>query len=182
MASSSYPTAIAHVLASEGGYCNHPADPGGPTNFGITLADARHYWKQNATASDVKTISIDTAKQIFRAHYWNAMSCDALPAGVDYCVFDYGVNSGVYRAARVIQRLVGVTQDGVIGPATIAATIKADDPTDLISSICAERMAFLKSLRTWRTFGRGWAARVAEVRATSMRLATVAPVGKGIAA
>lgn len=181
MTASSYPIAIAHVLASEGGYVNHKDDPGGPTNFGVTLADARHYWKSNATAADVKAMPLDAAKQIYRAHYWNAMSCDALPAGVDYCVFDYGVNSGVGRSARVLQKLVKVTRDGVIGPQTIAAADKAD-PATLVDAICDERMAFLKSLKIWRTFGKGWSARVAEVRATSLRLAAAAPHGKGKAA
>lgn len=181
MSASSYSTAIAHVLASEGGYVNHPADPGGPTNYGITLADARHYWKANATAADVKVMSLDLAKQIYRAHYWNAMSCDALPAGVDYCVFDYGVNSGVARSARVLQRLVKVPQDGVIGPQTLAAVGKLD-PAGLIHLICEERLTFLRSLKTWRTFGKGWSARVTEVRASSLRLAAAAPHGKGKAA
>lgn len=181
MAASSYQTAIAHVLASEGGYVNHPDDPGGPTNLGITLADARHYWKPNATAADVKAMSIDIAKQIYRAHYWNALSCDSLPAGVDYCVFDYGVNSGVARSARVMQRLLRVEADGVVGPQTVAAANKADS-SKLVNLICDERMAFLKSLKTWRVFGKGWSARVAEVRATSLRLAAAAPHGKGKAA
>jgi lysozyme family protein len=181
MSASSYQTAILHVLASEGGYVNHPADPGGPTNWGITLADARHYWKTNATASDVRVMSLDVAKQIYRAHYWNSMSCDGLPAGVDYCVFDYGVNSGVGRSARVLQKLVKVPQDGVIGPQTLAAAGEID-PAKLVNSICAERLAFLKALPTWRTFGKGWSARVAEVRATSLRLAAAAPHGKGKAA
>jgi lysozyme family protein len=181
MTSSSYLIAIAHVLASEGGYVNHKDDPGGPTNFGITLADARHYWKADATAADVRSMSLDIAKQIYRAHYWNVMSCDALPAGVDYCVFDYGVNSGVGRSASILQKLLKVPRDGVIGPQTIAAANEAD-PASLVEAICNERMAFLKSLRIWRTFGRGWSARVAEVRATSLRLAAAAPHGKGKAA
>lgn len=180
MAASSYSTAIAHVLANEGGYTNHPADPGGPTNFGITLADARHYWKANATASDVKAMSLDIAKQIYRAHYWNALSCDLLPAGVDYCVFDYGVNSGVSRSAKVLQRILKVEADGVIGPQTIAATNKVD-PANLVGAICNERLAFLRSLRTWRVFGRGWSARVTEIKATSLRLALAAPRAKAFA-
>ena len=178
MTASSYATVIAHVLASEGGYVDHPADPGGATNFGITIADARHYWKPGATKADMRAMTVDVAKQIYRAHYWNAMCCDALPAGVDYCVFDYGVNSGVSRSAKALQQIVGVPRDGVIGPQTVSATSNAD-PSKIISSICAERLSFLKSLTTWRTFGKGWSARVAEVRATSLRLAADAPVGKG---
>jgi lysozyme family protein len=98
MSADSYPEAIRRLLASEGGYVNHPSDPGGPTNFGITLADYRRYVKPDAGAADVRTMQVDEAKAIYRAKYWGAMRCDALPAGVDYCVFDYAVNSA--RAAR----------------------------------------------------------------------------------
>jgi len=165
-----YEEALARVFAHEGGYSNHPDDPGGPTNFGITLADYRRYVKPDATAADVRAMRIDEAKTIYRARYWDALRCDELPAGVDYAVFDYGVNSGVGRVARVLQRLLHVPIDGRMGPATIA-TARVTDPARLIVTLCDERLRFLQSLRTWPVFGRGWARRVAEVRATALRLA-----------
>ena len=93
----SYEAALARLLAHEGGYSNHPSDPGGPTNFGITIVDYRKYVKPGATAADVKAMTLDEAKKIYRAKYWDAQRCDELPAGVDYAVFDYGVNSGIGR-------------------------------------------------------------------------------------
>ena len=134
MTASSYDEALRRVLVHEGGYSNHPSDPGGPTNWGITIHDARAYWKKEATAADVRNMPVDVAKDIYRSKYWDAMCCDNLPVGVDYAVFDYGVNSGIARAARVLQRLVGTSVDGEVGPDTIAATARAK-PADLINQI-----------------------------------------------
>src|SRR6266700_411770 len=96
-----YDDCLARVLKSEGGYTNDPRDPGGPTNFGITIADYRSYINRNATASDVRRMKIDQAKTIYKSKYWDKVNGDNLPSGVDYTVFDYGVNSGINRANRV---------------------------------------------------------------------------------
>lgn len=170
MATWTYDSALKRLLAHEGGYSNNPADPGGPTNFGITIADYRRYVKPNAGAGDVKAMKVDDAKKIYRAKYWDAQKCDDLPAGVDYAVFDYGVNSGIGRSAKVLQRIVGVTADGSIGPNTLdaVATLK---PANLINAICDERLAFLKRLKTWSVFGRGWGRRVSEVRSIALAMA-----------
>lgn len=111
MAASTYDEALRRLLAHEGGYSNHPSDPGGPTNFGITLADYRRYIKPDATADDVRAMSVDQAKAIYRKRYWDAQRCDELPAGVDYSVFDYGVNSGIGRSGKVLRRVVGLPDD-----------------------------------------------------------------------
>ena len=158
------------MLVHEGGYSNHPSDPGGPTNWGITIHDARAYWKKEATTADVRSMPVHVAKDIYRSKYWDAMCCDNLPAGVDYAVFDYGVNSGIVRAARVLQRLVGTSVDGEVGPDTIVATARAK-PAELINQICDERLAFLQGLRTWSVFGNGWGRRVREVRAAAVAMA-----------
>ena len=170
MAIENYDEALKRLLAHEGGYTHHPSDPGGPTNFGITIHDYGQYVKPGATAADVKAMRLDEAKAIYRAKYWDALRCDALPAGVDYCVFDYGVNSGIGRAARVLQRVVGVADDGRVGPQTLAA-VKAREPKAIVTGICDERLAFLQRLKTWPVFGKGWGRRVAEVRAASLALA-----------
>jgi lysozyme family protein len=170
MSADSYPEAIRRLLASEGGYVNHPSDPGGPTNFGITLADYRRYVKPDAGAADVRTMQVDEAKAIYRAKYWGAMRCDALPAGVDYCIFDYAVNSGTGRAPKVLQRVLGQTVSGRMDDATVVAA-NARDARELVQSICDERMRFLKGLRTWPVFGKGWSRRVSEVRAASLAMA-----------
>ena len=170
MAATSYDELLRRLLMHEGGYTNHPSDPGGPTNFGITIHDYRRYVKPGATAADVKAMQVEEAKRIYRAKYWDAQRCDELPAGVDYAVFDYGVNSGIGRSKKVLQRAVGVTADGVIGPATMKAVLAAD-PKQTIMAICDERLRFLQRLRTWPVFGKGWSRRVKEVRAVSLAMA-----------
>jgi lysozyme family protein len=159
------------VFPHEGGYTNDPRDPGGPTNWGITIFDARKYWKSSATAADVKTMPKSVAEAIYWPHYAVPLCYDDLPAGPDYAALDYGINSGVSRAAKVIQRLVGMNAvDGVIGAATLAA-IGRRDPEALVNAICDERIAFLRSLKTFSAFGKGWTRRVTEVRALALHFA-----------
>lgn len=169
MAASSYDAALARVLAHEGGYGNHPSDPGGPTNFGITVADYRRYVKPDATAADVKAMTRDAATTIYRARYWDALICDDLPAGVDYAVFDYGVNSGVARATKVLRRKLALADNAAV--AVVLRAAGTADAAKLIAAICDERMAFLQSLKTWPVFGKGWSRRVAEVRALALTMA-----------
>ncbi|MFA6266586.1 MAG: glycosyl hydrolase 108 family protein [Pseudolabrys sp.] len=172
MAKSSYDEALQRLIVSEGGYSNHPADPGGPTNFGITLADYRQYVKRDATADDVRRMSVDDAERIYRARYWDALRCDELPAGVDYAVFDYGVNSGIGRSGKVLRRCLGLPDaTSMISDEVIAAASRAD-AARLVTAICDERLRFLQSLKTWPVFGKGWGRRVAEVKSISLALAS----------
>lgn len=171
MAKACFEAALSRLLRDEGGYGNDPRDPGGPTNFGITLADARRFWKADATAADVKAMPQGVARDIYRKRYWNALRCDELPEGVDYAVFDYGVNSGVARAGKVLRRKLSLPDtSSTINDTVIDAAMRAD-PSQLIGAICAERLAFLKGLRTWPAFGRGWARRVAGVEAAALAMA-----------
>ena len=168
---SNFETCLSLLLTHEGGYTNHPSDPGGPTNFGITLEDYRRYVKVNATAADVRRMKLDEAKIIYREKYWDAQRCDELPAGVDYAVFDYGVNSGIARSGKVLRRLLKLPDDsGTVNDAVIAAA-RTSDPKSLISAICDERLRFLQSLRTWPVFGAGWGRRVAEVKSVALKMA-----------
>ena len=131
MAAWTYDEALRRLLAHEGGYTNHPSDPGGPTNFGITIYDYRKYVKPNATAADVRAMTVGEAKAIYRKRYWDAQRCDELPAGVDYAVFDYGVNSGIGRSRKVLQPRGGLTADGVLGPLDeVLAPSPARDPEE----------------------------------------------------
>lgn len=170
MAAATYDAALRRLLQHEGGYSNHPSDPGGPTKFGITIADYRRYVKPDATAEDVRAMPLARAQDIYREKYWNALRCDELPAGLDYAVFDYGVNSGASRAAKVLQRLLGLPVNGRMSEAVVAAA-KSQDAADLIARLCDERLTFLKSLRTWPVFGAGWGRRVAEVRRAAFAMA-----------
>jgi lysozyme family protein len=180
MSASSYDAALARVLAHEGGYTNHQSDPGGPTNFGITIADFRRYVKPDGSAADVKAMRLDQAKAIYRAAYWEALRCDHLPTGLDYAVFDYGVNSGIGRAARVLQRLLGLPDDGRMTDVVLAAA-RARDPAEMIARLCDERLAFLKALKTWPVFGAGWSRRVAEVRAVALDMAALDMAARAVA-
>lgn len=150
------------VLIREGGFVNHPADPGGATNKGITLRTLEEWRGKPCTVSDVAALTINEAGAIYRARYWNPIQGDKLPAGLDLAVFDAAVNSGPGQAAKWLQRAVGVTADGAIGPKTLAA-VAAKDPVMVAQRVCELRLAFLQSLSTWPVFGKGWARRVKEV-------------------
>ena len=155
-----YAQALKQVLKYEGGYVDHPKDPGGPTNKGVTQAVYDNWRKlQNLPTQSVRAIADSEVAAIYKNLYWDRISGDNLPAGVDFAVFDFAVNSGVSRAAKTLQAVVGVTQDGVIGPATIEAT-----KTYVAMSITNRRLAFMQSLSIWSTFGKGWAARIADVK------------------
>jgi lysozyme family protein len=173
MAASTYDDALRRLLKHEGGYSDHPSDPGGPTNFGITLADVRRYVKPDATAQDVRDLSLAQAKAIYRTRYWDALRCDELPRGVDYAAFDYGVNSGPARAARVLCAIAGRPASSTIDDAALNA-IRAGDARALVASLCDERLAFLRRLKTWPVFGTGWSRRVADVRAAALAMAASA--------
>lgn len=168
MATDFFDRALTKVLAHEGGYVNHPSDPGGPTKYGITLATYRQYVKPNATAADVKAMPIAHAKTIYKAKYWDALRCDDLPAGVDYAVFDYGVNSGIGRSGKVLRRILGLPDKTNAITADVLAKIATVNSDQLVIAICDERLAFLKSLRTWPVFGAGWNRRVSEVRRSAL--------------
>jgi lysozyme family protein len=171
MARSSYDECLRRLLAHEGGYTNHPSDPGGPTNFGITIFDYRKYVKPTATAADVRAMRLDEARAIYRTKYWAAQRCDDLPLGVDYCVFDYGVNSGIGRSGKVLRRIVGLPDTTHIVTDEVLRAVARRDPKAIVVAINDERLAFLKRLKTWSVFGRGWGTRVASVRAVSLRMA-----------
>lgn len=159
---SNFQRSLSLVLKWEGGFVNHPKDPGGATNKGITLATFRRYVKRNGTVDDLKRITDAQVSTVYRKQYWDAVKGDDLPSGVDYAVFDFAVHSGPARAAKYLQAAVGVDQDGKIGPVTIAAA-RGMNAVDLVAAICAKRMAFLKRLNTWPTFGKGWTNRVNDV-------------------
>lgn len=170
MAASTYPEAIRRLLMHEGGYTNHPSDPGGPTNFGITIHDYRKYIKADGTADDVRRMTVNEAKDIYKSKYWNSQRCSDLPAGVDYSIFDYGVNSGIGRSGKVLRRVCGLPDNTHRVDDKVLAYVKARDPAELVKAINGERLSFLKRLKTWPVFGKGWGRRVAEVNNYSLAL------------
>lgn len=162
--------ALPLVLTHEGGFVNHPKDPGGATNKGITLANYRRYVKQDGTVEDLKAIKPNEVERVYKLFYWDAVKADLLPLGVDYAVFDFAVNSGPGRAVKFLQRVAGVAQDGAIGSGTLAA-VNAMKPELVINRLCDDRLAFMQGLSTWSTFGKGWGSRVLGVRQHALEMA-----------
>lgn len=158
--------ALEHVLRSEGGFVNHPRDPGGMTNLGVTKKVWEEWVKREVTEAEMRALTPEMVGPLYKQMYWDRVRGDDLPDGVDYIVFDTAVNSGVSRAARFLQACVGADQDGAIGPRTLAL-VRAADPKQLVEDYAKRRLSFLSALPTWDTFGRGWSRRVAEVQNTA---------------
>lgn len=156
---------------SEGGYINHKDDPGGATDRGITQATYDAWNRAHGRpAKPVRGISKAEAERIISAQYLTPVKFDDLPSGLDYAVADWSVNSGPARAVKELQKLVKVTPDGVMGAKTLAA-VDARNTASLINAYCDRRMDFLLSLKTFNTFGKGWAQRVRQVRARALDMA-----------
>ena len=152
------------VLKHEGGFVDHPEDPGGATNKGITHKTYSDFLgRPLEDVDELKNIPDEHVQQIYKDGYWNRVKADQLPGGVDFCTFDWAVNSGPGRAAKALQKAVMVTQDGAIGPMTLAA-VEEELPEEIIEKITKEREEFYRSLRTFDTFGKGWLRRNEETR------------------
>ena len=153
---------LALILKHEGGFVNHPKDPGGMTNLGVTKKVWEEWVGHPVDETTMRALGPADVAPLYKANYWDKIKGDDLPAGVDYVCFDLAVNSGVGRAAKTLQKAVGVTADGAIGPATMAA-VGTQNPRSLATEICEIRLSFLQSLPTFETFGKGWTRRVQEV-------------------
>jgi len=162
---------LTEILRHEGGYVDHPDDPGGATNMGITRKTLARWRKVSPWTAlpkeEVAALTRGEAGAIYRANYWNAAKAGAMPGGLDLALFDFAVNSGPDRAVRTLQAALGVAADGEIGPVTLAAIAKGDTRR-LINALCDRRIGFLERLATFATFGRGWTQRVAAIRAAAL--------------
>jgi len=148
--------AFERLIGHEGGYVNHPNDPGGETNWGITLRTAR----EQGYTGQMRDLTREQAKDIYRRAYWLRVKADQYDSAVAFQVFDAAVNHGVKQAVRWLQRAVKVTDDGFIGPVTVAA-VNAANPSGVLARFNAQRLDFYTKLSTWPAFGKGWARRVA---------------------
>lgn len=151
-----FDAAFDKLLGHEGSYSFHPADPGGETMWGVTIAVAR----ENGYLGSMKELPVDVAKAIYKKRYWDAVQADRLPDAVRYSVFDAAVNSGVRQAVKWLQRAVNVGDDGVLGAVTLAA-VQGTDGGKLAAKFNGERLDFMTNLPTWGVFGKGWARRIA---------------------
>ena len=156
-----FDSAFDKLMKFEGGYANHPADPGGETMWGITKKVA----VENGYTGDMRSMPVEIAKKNYKSKYWDAVQAENLPADVRYAVFDAGVNSGIVQAAKWLQRACGVSDDGVIGPQTIKAA-NSLSPEGLKRRMLAQRLRFMASLSNWPSFGRGWANRICDLLET----------------
>lgn len=149
--------AFHRLLGHEDGFVDHPSDPGGATNWGVTQAVAR----ANGYKGHMRDFPVDMAKAIYWRQYWVPIKADDLPPAIRYAVFDAAVNSGAKQAVKWLQRAIGVNDDGVVGPQTMTFA-RAANPDFVLRRMLGDRLQFMTELKTWQTFGRGWARRIAE--------------------
>jgi lysozyme family protein len=151
------------MLKSEGGFVNHPSDPGGMTNLGVTKATWEGWVGREVDEAEMRGLTPENVEPLYKERYFDAVRGDELPAGLDYLMFDFAVNAGAGRAIKILQTAVGVTPDGGFGPMTMKA-VQAVDPVDLIERFSQAKEDFYRSLAQFPTFGKGWLNRVADVK------------------
>lgn len=170
MIRSNFEDSLQVILHHEGGYVNHPSDPGGATNKGITQ-DTYDKWRRlkRKGSRSVRLITDEEVENIYEIQYWNLINGDKMPAGVALVVFDFAVNSGPTRAIKTLQAVLKIRQDGDAGATTLEA-LRDQDPAEIINELSEARLRFMRGLSTWTVFGRGWKRRVDSVRASALRM------------
>lgn len=173
MAKETWPFVFDQVLGHEGGFTDDRRDRGNWTSgkIGVGQLKGTKYGisAMSYPSLDIRNLTTAQARDIYKRDYWDRLKGDRLPEGVDLAAFDYAVNSGVGRAARSLQQLVGVKVDGLIGPTTLDA-IEDHDPADLVQQLCAERLDYLQTLATWPTYGKGWGSRVSRIKTVGLQM------------
>ena len=156
-----YDKCLETILHHEGGYVNHPKDPGGETNLGVT----KRVYQEHGGTKDMKDLLVEDVAPIYKKGYWDKMKGDDLPGGLDLCVFDFGVNAGPGRAAKFLQSMIGTTVDGGIGPNTLAKVeeyVRENGEAESVEKYQSMRQKYYEQLSTFATFGKGWTRRVEE--------------------
>ncbi len=164
-----YDKCLETILHHEGGYVNHPKDPGGETNLGVT----KRVYEEWGGTKDMKDLLVEDVAPIYKKNYWDKLKGDNLPGGLDLCVFDFGVNAGPGRAAKYLQSMIGTTPDGGIGPMTLKALdiyTGANGLVETIEEYQKRRQEYYEKLSTFATFGRGWTRRVNETTELAKKL------------
>mgnify|MGYP003126649028 FL=1 len=157
------------LLEHEGGFVNHPRDPGGITNLGVTKLTYERWLGRSVTEQEMRDLTVEQVAPIYKNQYWDKCKCDDLPSGVDWSVFDWAVNSGPGRSAKALQGIVGATQDGGIGPQTLKS-VSQYEPKDMVNKMHDKRQGFYEGLKTFDTFGKGWTRRNLETREKALEL------------
>lgn len=148
-----FDVAFKKVLGHEGGYIDHPSDPGGETKYGIS--------KRTYPNEDIKNLTVERAKEIYLKDFWLKASCNQMPSRVAFVVFDAAVNSGISQSVKFLQRALGIQADGVVGQQTLAVISQINSEA-LLARFLGHRLAFMTDLVTWASFGKGWARRIAD--------------------
>ena len=162
---SNYEKCLKIILHHEGGYVNHPKDPGGMTNMGITKRVFEEWVGYAVSEHTMQNLGVDDVLPIYKKNYWDRLKGDDLPSGLDLCVFDFGVNAGTGRAAKYLQTMIGAHPDGGIGPMTLKALdeyVNENGIDNAIETYQNSRQEYYESLSTFDTFGKGWTRRVKE--------------------
>lgn len=163
-----FQTCLRTVLLYEGGFSNHPEDPGGATKYGITKKVFEEWAECSVTVEDIKNLTIADVEPIYFNKYWERMRCGEMPIGVDLMVFDFGVNAGPMRSIRFLQEVVHAHQDGIIGTETLGLVNEFHNPVIIVTNLSQKRKSYYKSLRTYATFGRGWDRRTEGVTTAAL--------------
>jgi len=169
MAEKNWQYCLETILHHEGGYVNHPEDPGGETNLGVT----KRVYEEFGGTKDMKDLTVEDVEPIYKKNYWDRVKADQLPSGLDLCVFDFGVNAGTGRSAKFLQGMVGAGQDGAIGPATLAKVnefVSMEGVEGAIAEFQHRRQGYYEGLKTFATFGRGWTRRVTETTELALKM------------
>ena len=157
------------ILKHEGGFVDHPKDPGGMTNLGVTKAVYDKWIGRESSEAEMRALTQDDVAPIYKKKYWDRCKCDNLPSGADWSVFDWAVNSGTGRASKAMQKIVGAKQDGAIGPKTLQM-IANEKPEFLVERMYDQRQSFYEKLNTFESFGRGWTRRNKETKETALEM------------
>ena len=164
-----YDKCLEAILHHEGGYVNHPKDPGGETNLGVT----KRVYEEWGGTKDMKELLVEDVAPIYKKNYWDKIKADSLPSGLDLCVFDFGVNAGPGRAAKYLQGQIGTMADGGIGPNTLAKLeeyLKFTPVEQAIKTYQESRQDYYEQLSTFSSFGRGWTRRVQETTKMALEM------------
>jgi len=153
------------LLHHEGGYVNHPKDPGGETNLGVT----KRVYEKWGGKKDMKDLTVEDVAPIYKKNYWDKCKCNDLDSGLDWAVFDWAVNSGTGRSAKAVQKICGASQDGAIGPKTLAL-VNGQDTQYMVEEFGKIRQNFYESLSTFNTFGKGWTRRNTETTKKALEM------------
>lgn len=164
-----YDHCLEMLLEHEGGFVNHPSDPGGITNLGVTKKVYEEWVDRDVTEQEMRDLTAEMVAPIYKNNYWDRCKCNSLESGLDFTIFDWAVNSGPSRAAKALQKSVGAIEDGAIGPATLSL-VSNHGVEELIENVYHQRQMFYENLKTFDTFGRGWTRRNEETRRASLEM------------